>query len=99
MAAPMRREAVSPARITCTPGFVGGSPRIDGTRIPAMAIVAQIRGGMSEAEIFEDYPGLPPDGIEAVRRWADENGVSLERGAESDPFEYDPSADVDPFPR
>jgi uncharacterized protein (DUF433 family) len=43
-----------------------------------MTIVAEIRAGTSRVEMFHHYPTLPLDGIEAVRRWAEEQGISLE---------------------
>ena len=42
-----------------------------GTRIPAEIILAYLRGGHSHREIFEDYPTLPVDGIDAVIGWAE----------------------------
>ena len=53
-------------------------PCVRGTRVPAMTIVAEIRGGSTREEIFHHYPSLPLDGIEAVRRWAEEQGISLD---------------------
>jgi uncharacterized protein (DUF433 family) len=60
---------------------MGGMPCVRETRVPAMTIVAEIRGGSTREEIFHHYPSLPLDGIEAVRRWAEEEGVSLEAEA------------------
>jgi uncharacterized protein (DUF433 family) len=37
-----------------------------------MTIVAYLRAGRSSREIFEDYPTLPVDGIDAVAAWAEE---------------------------
>lgn len=69
-------------RIVATPGTCGGVPRLDGTRIPARLIVEELRGGTPEPEIMEAYPSLPPDGIDAVRLWAHENGISVDPGAQ-----------------
>jgi uncharacterized protein (DUF433 family) len=44
---------------------------VKGTRIPAETILAYLRGGHSHREIFEDYPSLPVDGIDAVIQWAE----------------------------
>ena len=68
-----------PAEVHSNPDILGGMPCVRGTRVPAMTIVAYIRDGYSDREIFEDYPSLPLDGIDAVRRWAAENGMSLDR--------------------
>lgn len=68
-----------PAEIYSSPDILGGTPCVRGTRVPAETIVAYIRDGYSDQDIFEDYPSLPIDGIDAVRLWAAENGLSLER--------------------
>jgi uncharacterized protein (DUF433 family) len=67
-----------PAEVVSDPEILGGMPCVRGTRVPAETIVAYIRGGASLSEIFNDYPTLPNDGVEAVKRWAIENGISLE---------------------
>lgn len=51
---------------------MSGEPIIRGTRVPAMTIVAYLRAGRSNREIFEDYPTLPVDGIETVAAWAEQ---------------------------
>ena len=73
-----KRRPIFPAEVTSNPDIMGGMPCVRGTRVPAMTIVAEIRGGSTREEIFHHYPSLPLDGIEAVRRWAEEEGVSLE---------------------
>ena len=67
-----------PAEVTSNPDIMGGMPCIRGTRVPAMTIVAEIRGGTSREEMFRHYPSMPLDGIEAVREWATERGIPLE---------------------
>jgi uncharacterized protein (DUF433 family) len=57
------------AEVICDRSVMGGEPVIRGTRIPAATIMAYLDAGRSDREIFEDYPSLPVDGIEAVRRW------------------------------
>ena len=73
----VRRKPLLPAEVSSNPDIMGGTPCVRGTRVPAMTIVAYIRDGYSDFEIFKDYPSLPIDGIDAVRRWAMENGVSV----------------------
>ena len=68
-----------PAEVHSNPDILGGMPCVRGTRVPAMTIVAYIRDGYSDFDIFRDYPSLPIDGIDAVRRWATENSISLDR--------------------
>ena len=86
MAFPKRTLNYIPAEITSNPDIMGGMPCVSGTRVPAMTIVAELRGGMSDFEIFDGYPSLPVDGIEAVRRWAQDNGISFDPDARDDPF-------------
>lgn len=78
MAFPKRKFNYIPAEITSHSNILGGEPCVDGTRIPAMTIIAEIRAGLLDQEIFDGYPGLPFDGIDAVRAWAEANGISLE---------------------
>jgi uncharacterized protein (DUF433 family) len=59
------------ARIVRDVAIMSGEPVVKGTRVPAMTIVAYLRAGHSDQEIFEDYPTLPLDGIKAVRDWAE----------------------------
>jgi uncharacterized protein (DUF433 family) len=81
MAFPKRTLNYIPAEITSNPDIMGGMPCVSGTRVPAMTIVAELRGGMSDFDIFDGYPSLPFDGIDAVREWAKANGISLEPSA------------------
>lgn len=69
MAAPQKRPTVS-AEVICDPSVMDGVPVVRGTRISAETILDCLRSDVSHREIFEDYPSLPVDGIEAVIRWA-----------------------------
>jgi uncharacterized protein (DUF433 family) len=60
-----------PAEIVRNPEVMGGEPTFPGTRIPVEMILVHLRAGYSREEIFESYPGLPLDGIEAAIAWAD----------------------------
>jgi uncharacterized protein (DUF433 family) len=60
-----------PAEIVCDPEIMGGVPTIRGTRIPVEMILVHLRAGYSRREIFENYPSLPLDGIEAAVAWAE----------------------------
>ena len=53
------------------PSIMSGDPVVRGTRVLAMTIVAYLRAGHTRSEIFENYPTLPVDGIDAVVEWAD----------------------------
>jgi uncharacterized protein (DUF433 family) len=68
--AAMKKPAPAPAAVVSDPSVMSGAPVIGGTRIPADTIVAYLRAGRSHREIFEDYPTLPVDGIDAVVVWA-----------------------------
>ena len=57
-------------RIVFDPAVCHGKPVVRGTRVPAATIAAYLVAGRTDREVFEDYPSLPVDGIEAVRRWA-----------------------------
>ena len=74
----LRKRPFLPAEVSSNPDIMGGMPCVRGTRVPAMTIVAELRGGSTREEIFHHYPTLPLDGIEAVRHWAEENGISTE---------------------
>lgn len=74
MGTPRRSQPVLPAEIVSNPEVQGGRPCIVGTRIPAEVIVVQIKAGLTDEEIFRHYPGLPVDGIDAVRLWAGGRG-------------------------
>jgi uncharacterized protein (DUF433 family) len=53
------------------PSIMSGEPVVRGTRIPAMTILAYLRAGRTNREIFEDYPTLPVDGIDSEIAWAE----------------------------
>ena len=64
---PHSKRGCIPATIVCNPAAMGG------TRIPVEMILVYLRAACGREGIFEDYPGLPFDGIETVIAWADEN--------------------------
>jgi uncharacterized protein (DUF433 family) len=68
----LRKGPALKSEVVRDPTIMSGDPVIRGTRVPAMTIVAYLRAGRSSREIFEDYPTLPVDGIDAVIAWADE---------------------------
>jgi uncharacterized protein (DUF433 family) len=68
----LRKSPALKSEVVRDPTIMSGDPVIRGTRVPAMTIVAYLRAGRSSREIFEDYPTLPVDGIDAVIAWADE---------------------------
>lgn len=66
------RSSRLPARVISDESVMGGTPVVRGTRVPAETILAYLRAGRSTEAIFEDYPSLPVDGIDAVVAWAEE---------------------------
>ena len=67
----LRQEPVVKAEVISDPTVMSGDPVIRGTRVPAETVVAYLRSGYSRQQIFEDFPTLPIDGIDAVIEWAD----------------------------
>jgi uncharacterized protein (DUF433 family) len=60
-------------RIVSDEHILGGTPVVEGTRVPADNVLAEVRAGKSRMEVFRHYPSLPTDAIEACLRW-DEAG-------------------------
>jgi uncharacterized protein (DUF433 family) len=56
--------------IAITPDIRRGKPCIRGTRITVYDILEYLAGGMSEAEILEDFPNLNPKHIRAALAFA-----------------------------
>lgn len=57
-------------RIVIVPGVRGGKPCIKGTRITVYDLLEYLAGGMSEAQILSDFPGLSSDDIRACLAFA-----------------------------
>lgn len=68
----LKNSPSSTAAVVSDPLVMGGQPVVSGTRVPAATIMAYLQEGRSRLEIFEDYPTLPVDGIDAVIAWATE---------------------------
>ena len=54
------------ARISADPTVCFGKPCIRGTRIWMSLLLELMAGGMTEAEILEEYPGLTKDDLRAA---------------------------------
>lgn len=67
----LRKRPVIPAEIVSDPSVMSGAPVVRGTRVKAETILTYLRAGHSSREIFEDYPSLPIDGIDAAVTWAE----------------------------
>ena len=57
------------SRVVSDPEILGGTPVVEGTRIPAATILAELHAGTDEYKIYDYYPSLAPDGIDACMRW------------------------------
>jgi uncharacterized protein (DUF433 family) len=57
-------------RITIEPGKRGGKPCLRGLRITVYDILDYLAGGMSPAQILEDFPDLEEDDIKATLAFA-----------------------------
>lgn len=60
------------ARITVNPEVMVGKPVIRGLRITVEQILKALGGGVSAADILEDYPELEPQDIRAALLYASE---------------------------
>lgn len=58
--------------IVSNPRILGGTPVVQGTRVPAETVLAEVASGSSRFEIFRSYPSLPIDGIDACIEWEKE---------------------------
>ena len=52
--------------IDADPVVVHGQARIRGTRIPVSVILDCLAAGMTEGQIYNEYPSLPPGAGEAA---------------------------------
>jgi len=67
----LRKRPMIPAEIVSDPSIMSGAPVVRGTRVQVETILVYLRAGHSNREIFEDYPSLPIDGIDAAIAWAE----------------------------
>lgn len=71
MGAALKRSATV-IEVVRDPEVMSGEPVVAGTRVPAETVLAYLRAGSSDREIFEDYPTLQPGSVGAVRQWAEQ---------------------------
>lgn len=57
-------------RIVRNPAILAGKPVIRGTRISVEFVLELLAGGWSEADIFENYPGITHEDIKACLNYA-----------------------------
>lgn len=68
----LKKAPAVKAEVVSDPTVMSGDPVVKGTRILAETILGYLRAGHSSQAIFQDYPSLPVDGIDAVARWAEQ---------------------------
>ncbi len=61
------------SRVISDPEILGGTPVVEGTRVPVNNVLAAVYAGNNRAEIHHHYPSLPSDGIDACITWHKEN--------------------------
>ncbi len=65
----MKMQNSNTAKVVSNSGILDGMPVVEGTRIPAANVMAEVKAGKSKYDIFESYPTLPLDGVEACIQW------------------------------
>ena len=59
--------------IKSDPEILGGTPVIDGTRIPVYAVLGRLRHGDTLEDLLDDYPHVPRDAFRAAEIYAAAN--------------------------
>ena len=65
----MKAQSSPVTKVVSNPGILSGMPVVEGTRVPAANVMAEVSAGKSKCDIFESYPTLPLDGVEACIKW------------------------------
>jgi uncharacterized protein (DUF433 family) len=65
-------------RITVDPGQMGGVPCVRHLRIPVATVLRLLAGGLSEREIFAEYPDLQTEDIRECLRFAAASALERE---------------------
>jgi len=69
--------------IVCTPGVCGGRARIARTRIPVWTLASLQDQGATEADLFEAFPALPQEALQAARTYRALHAAEIERDIQS----------------
>ena len=75
--------------ITCTPGTLGGRPRIDGTRIPVQAVAVHYKQGYSPEEIAQSYDHLTLAQMYAALTYYHANQAAIEAAIAEEEASYE----------
>ncbi len=65
-----RYRKASDQFITSHPDILGGTPVINGTRIPVYAVLGRLQGGDTLQDLIDDYPQVPPKAFKAAELYA-----------------------------
>jgi uncharacterized protein (DUF433 family) len=58
--------------IVSDPAVLAGKPTIKGTRLSVEFILSLLAGGWTQPELFESYPRLSPESLQAIFAWMHE---------------------------
>ena len=78
--------------IVCTPGTVGGRPRIDGTRMPVQAIAVYYKQGYSPEDIAEIFDHLTLAQVYAALTYYHANQAEIEAAITAEEELYEKAA-------
>ena len=70
-------ETILP-RIVRDPGYCGGEPRVEGTRVPVSVIVGVYQSDGSIAAVYDAYPHLPVGAVEAALLYYRQHTAEIE---------------------
>ena len=65
--------------IVKTPGIVGGSARIAGTRLAVWGLINWLKVGWSEEELLKNYPTISREALAAAREYYREHRDEIDR--------------------
>jgi len=65
------RLAAARAMVTTSPGVLGGTPVIEGTRVPVYDVAASVAAGLPRERILAAYPGITDEQVELARLYAE----------------------------
>ncbi len=71
------------AKIVVNPEILAGKPIIEGTRLSVEHVLGLLNGGMSDAEIIEDYPELNEESLQVVRTFEASRATASKRASAS----------------
>ena len=66
------REQFAIPGVRVDPEIMGGTPCVEGTRIPVFVILEMLEGGSTSEEIYRNFPRITrPEQIDAARRYGE----------------------------